>query len=44
MYSQIINVKESLLREVGELCSPIDFEKETLNITIKNLELRSKLS
>lgn len=44
MYSQIIGVNESVLREVGELCSMVDFDKETLRIEIKNLELKTKLT
>lgn len=44
MYSEIIGVKETLLRDVGELCSHADFDRETLKIAIKNLELKSKLS
>jgi hypothetical protein len=42
MYAEMMLVKESLLREVGELCSKIDFEKETLTIKIKDLQLNSK--
>ena len=42
MYSEIINVPENVLREVGELCSKMDIEKETLHAKIKNLELRPK--
>jgi hypothetical protein len=42
MYSQIIDVPESLLKEVGELCSKIDLDKETLNANVKSLELRAK--
>jgi hypothetical protein len=42
MYSQIIDVPESLLKEVGELCSKVDFERETLKATVKSLEFRTK--
>lgn len=42
MYSQIIDVPESLLKEVGELCSKLDLNKETLNANVKSLELRAK--
>ncbi len=42
MYSQIIDVPESLLKEVGELCSKLDLNKETLNANVKSLELRTK--
>lgn len=42
MYSEIIGVPIDLLKEVGELCSKLDLEKETLKASIKNLELKSK--
>ena len=38
-YAEMINVKEKLLREVGELCDPPNIERETLIISVKNLEL-----
>jgi hypothetical protein len=44
MYSEMMGVKESLLMEVGELCSHVDFNKETLKTCIKNLEFNSKLT
>ena len=44
MYSQIMNVEESLLREVGELCSKIDFDKETLHAEIEDLHIQTKRS
>ncbi len=44
MYSEMIGVAENLLKDVGELCSLMDFEKENLHAKIKNLELKSKLS
>jgi len=42
MYAEMIKVREHILREVGELCSKIDFEKETLNAKIKDLHFNSK--
>jgi len=39
LYAEMIHVKESLLREVGELLDPPDIKKESLEITIKKLEL-----
>jgi len=42
MYAEIMLVKESLLREVGELCSKMDFEKETLTANVKDLQINSK--
>lgn len=44
MYSEIINVKEKLLKEVGELCSAPDLEQETLIISIKDLEMTEENS
>jgi hypothetical protein len=43
MYSEMIGVKESILKEVGELCDLIDFSKETLKTSVKNLEFNSKI-
>jgi hypothetical protein len=43
MYSEMIEVKESILKEVGELCSLVDFDKETLRTEIINLEFKSKI-
>lgn len=43
MYANLINVKQSLLIEVGELCDHLDEDKETLKIDIKNLEYNVKL-
>ena len=42
MYAEMMLVKESLLREVGELCSIMDTEKETLKADIKDLQIISK--
>ena len=42
MYSEMILVTEELLREVGELCSKIDLEKETLTAKVKNLQFNPK--
>lgn len=39
MYADMLHMKESVLKEVGELCSLPDLEKETLNTTLKNLEI-----
>lgn len=44
MYSQIMNVKEKLLKEVGELCDKPDLEKETLDISIKSLEITQQIT
>ena len=38
IYSEIINVEESILKEVGELGNIPDMEKENLIMTIKNLD------
>ena len=44
MYSEMMGVNESLLKEVGELCSLIDVDKENLVADIKSLELKNKMS
>lgn len=38
-YAKLLGVKESLLREVGELCSVPDFEKETLQATERKINI-----
>lgn len=38
MYAEMMDVNESLLRSVGELCSLPNLESETLNISVKKLE------
>lgn len=40
MYADLLGVKVSELKSVGELCSLVDFNKENLNISIKNLEMK----
>ncbi len=42
MYAEMIQVKESVLREVKELCSKLDLDKETLIASIKDLHIKSK--
>jgi hypothetical protein len=42
MYAEMMQVKESLLREVKELCSKLDIEQETLTANIKDLHIKSK--
>jgi len=42
MYAEMMLVKESLLREVGELCSTMDMEKETLKVKVKDLQFNPK--
>lgn len=39
IYSEMMDVKETLLRSVGELCSAPNLEKETLEIPINNLHI-----
>lgn len=38
LYAELLQVNESLLREVGELCSPPDLEKENLIAQVLDLE------
>jgi len=42
MYSEIINVKEEVLKDVGQLCDRPDFVKETLTVSVKYLDLQQK--
>jgi hypothetical protein len=42
MYAEMLKVKEELLREVKELCSEFDLDKENLTASIINLELNLK--
>ena len=42
-YSEMIGINESVLKEVGELCSLVDFDRETLKTSIINLEFKSKI-
>lgn len=44
MYSQIINVEQKILKQVGELCDPPDLEKETLTISLKLLEIKKQFT
>jgi hypothetical protein len=38
LYADLLNVNESLLKDVGELCSPPDLEKETLTTQVLDLQ------
>jgi hypothetical protein len=42
IYSQLMNVEQSLLEEVGELCSLPDMDKETLDINVMDLLLNKE--
>ena len=44
LYAEMMNVEENLLREVGELCTPPDHEKEEAKVSIINLEFIKKTS
>lgn len=44
LYSELMGVKQTLLEEVGELCSPMDFDKETLVAEVLNLDIKVQLS
>lgn len=41
-YSEIMHVRESVLREVGELCSSPDLELETLHVKILDLDFKEE--
>lgn len=38
-YSKLLNVDVNLLKSVGELCAPINFEKETLTLKTEDLKI-----
>lgn len=42
MYAEMMQVKEELLKEVGELCSKMNLKKETLTANLKNLQFNLK--
>jgi hypothetical protein len=37
IYSEILNVDINLLKSVGELCAPVDVDKETLKLSIEDM-------
>jgi len=39
IYSELLNVDVNILREVGELCAPIDIDKETLKLNAEDLRI-----
>jgi hypothetical protein len=39
IYSEILNVDINLLKSVGELCAPVDIDKETLKLSIEDLPI-----
>ena len=39
IYAEMMGVNESILKEVGELCSIPDMQHETLNISVMNLDI-----
>jgi len=44
MYSEVINVRENLLKEVGQLCDKPDSDQEKLIATVKSLEMKQEIS
>jgi hypothetical protein len=38
-YSELLDVEEETLKNIGELCNPTDIKKETLKILPENLEI-----
>lgn len=40
IYAELLGVEVSLLKEVGELCAPLDISKETLKIPVESLEMK----
>jgi len=41
LYSDLLGVNIDILKEVGELCSPPNLEKENLTLEIKNLHIQN---
>ena len=37
-YAALLEVDVNILKETGELCNPVDKEKENLKISLENLE------
>lgn len=44
MYSEIMNVDKKILKDVGELCDKPDLDLETLDISIKSLEIKEQFT
>jgi hypothetical protein len=40
IYAELLGVEVDLLKQVGELCAPLDIDKETLKIPIESLEMK----
>jgi hypothetical protein len=38
-YSKLLDVDVAILKKIGELCNPYDFQKETLKIPVEDFEL-----
>jgi hypothetical protein len=38
-YAELLAVKASVLKEVGQLCSKPNLDKETLHATVKEVEI-----
>jgi hypothetical protein len=43
LYADLMNVSETLLREVGELCSKPDIDSETLSISVLDLQFKREM-
>lgn len=39
LYAELLNVKEAVLKDVGELCPHPDLEKERLTVSVKDLDI-----
>ena len=44
LYAELMGVNQTLLEEVGELCSKIDVDKETLVAEVLNLDIKVQLT
>lgn len=43
MYSEMIQVEEKILKDVGELCDRPDLDQEHLDIAVKSLEMKREM-
>ena len=40
IYAELLGVNINILKNVGELCAPYNIDKETLKISVENLEMK----
>ena len=42
VYAKLLDVEETTIQKIGELCDPCDLEKETLKLSEENLEIKKE--